>query len=150
MKLSLKKKMTKQAFWKKTSFSNFSLHLNYQLDIMFGEKAETQSAHMSCLCGTLGCRICPFCRRNMLQRCRLPVCMVFQGTMWYCTVLQVLKGYGRVNVMLKNLNLFRTKKQLEKQRYKTILVGEKITMTSYSREGFIFLKSREKANKSNG
>ena len=51
--------------------------------------------------------------------------------------------------MLKNLNLFRTKKQLEKQRYKTILVGEKITMTSYSREGFIFLKSREKANKSN-
>lgn len=55
-----------------------------------------------------------------------------------------------VNVMLKNLNLFRTKKQLEKQRYKTILVGEKITMTSYSREGFIFLKSREKANKSNG
>ena len=51
--------------------------------------------------------------------------------------------------MFKNLNLFRTKKQLEKQRYKTILVGEKITMTSYSREGFIFLKSREKANKSN-
>lgn len=78
------------------------------------------------------------------------VYVVFQGTMWYCTVLQVLKGYGRVNVMLKNLNLFRTKKQLEKQRYKTILVGEKITMTSYSREGFIFLKSREKANKSNG
>lgn len=27
--------------------------------------------------------------------------------------------------MFKNLNLFRTKKQLEKQRYKTILVGEK-------------------------
>ena len=77
-----------------------------------------------------------------------------------------LRGLSRNNVVLhrfigpkriwkgkcsiKNLNLFRTKKQLEKQRYKTILVGEKITMTSYSREGFIFLKSREKANKSNG
>lgn len=29
MKLSLKKKMTKQAFWKKTSFSNFSLQVGY-------------------------------------------------------------------------------------------------------------------------
>lgn len=47
--IELEKEDGETSFLEKDIFFKFFTSPNYQLDIMFGEKAETQSMHMSCL-----------------------------------------------------------------------------------------------------